>query len=128
MSLNISSKELGIIEQELIQLLNAVLKKVLGKGSAWMDLYLVGDMVLVTATGILSNQEIMIMEGTTEASHIIKEYKGKALEAGQDYIKRKIVESYPQIEISDIYFDINLRKDRAMIIFTFDNGDNKLKE
>ncbi|MFZ5944811.1 MAG: Na-translocating system protein MpsC family protein, partial [Bacillota bacterium] len=115
------------IEQELIYMLNGVLKKVLGKGTAKMGLRIVDDMILVKASGILSNQEKLILKGG-EGPSLIRMYKEKALQAGQEIIYREIADLFAVVYPTGTYFDLNVEKDEAIIVINLsDNLESKLK-
>jgi uncharacterized protein YbcI len=105
-------------EQEFIHLLNGLLKKIMGKGSADTEVYFVEKMILVRATGVLTAQEKSILEGEGDGVRLIKDYRSAALTAGKDYFISQIKENFNSMIVEDIFFDINVDKDTALFVFT----------
>ena len=105
------------IGQEFVHLLNGLMKKTMGKGSADMEIHFMEKMILVRATGVLTAQEKSIMEGEGDGARLIKEYRSAALTAGKDYFVSQIKTRFEFIVVQDIFFDISVKKDTALFVF-----------
>jgi len=115
------------IEQDLIHLLNGLMKKVFGKGSSKMELRIFGNMILVKAEGILTSSERFILNNSEAEAELIKDYKYRVLKAGRDFIQQEISSYLGTMELMDIYFDLNVVKDEAVLVLMLDgNLEEKL--
>jgi len=118
MDQSLTSSDFYNIEQEFIHLLNGLLKKKMGKGSADTEVHFVEKMILVRATGVLTAQEKSIAENERDGARLVKDYRYAALTAGKDYFASQIKENFAPIIIKDIFFDIDVDKDTALFVFT----------
>ncbi|NLG33478.1 MAG: DUF2294 family protein [Syntrophomonadaceae bacterium] len=122
MALGLTGKD-SDLEQNFNYLLNGLMKKILGKGSASTEIYFLANMILVKTSGILTTQEKFLLN-KNEGGDLIKNYRCKALEAGQQYIISEIKNSLEMIHIEDIYYDINVQKDTAIMVLTLKGSLN----
>ena len=88
MALGLTGKD-SDLEQNFNYLLNGLMKKILGKGSASTEIHFLENMILVKTSGILTTQEKFLLD-KNEGGDLIKNYRCKALGAGQQYIITEI--------------------------------------
>lgn len=119
MAQGLAGSDFHTIGQEFVHLLNGLMKKTMGKGSADTEIHFVEKMILVRSAGVLTAQEKSIMEGKGVGVRLIKEYRSAALTAGKDYFVSQIKASFDFIVVQDIFFDISVGKDTALFVFCF---------
>lgn len=117
MALELTGKDLTSLEQDLNHLLNGLMKKILGKGSANTEIHFLANMILVKTSGILTPQEKFLLD-KNEGYDLVKNYRCKVLEAGHAYMVSEIKKGLEKINVEHIYYDINVEKDTAVMVLT----------
>jgi len=109
-------------EQDLIHLLNGLMKKIFGKGSSRMELRIVDSMILVKVEGILTSPERLLLKNSEANVELIKDYKYRALKGSRDYIQQEISSYIGTLELTEIYFDLNVVKDEAVLVLMLEEN------
>lgn len=117
MALDLPGKDSTLSEQDISHVLNGLMKKIVGKGGANTEIHFLAKMILIKSSGVLTTQEKFLLDNN-EGYDLIKHYRCKALKAGQSYIAAEIKKSLKTINILDIYYDINVEKDAAVMVLT----------
>ena len=116
MTISLAGIDFNQIEQELSHVLNGLLKKIMGKGSANTEIHLVSGMILVKATGVLTVQDKFLLESKGDGADIIEQYRCQALRAGKKYIISELNRNFERINVEDIYYVIDVERDTAVIV------------
>lgn len=122
MALNLAGNNPVFFAQEFKHFLNGLMKKIFGKGSANTEIYFLANMIVVTASGVLTSQDKFLADSNND--DLIKQYRYKALKAGQSFFTSEIKKKFDSISIEDIYYDLNVEKDTSIIILILHTNKN----
>jgi len=98
------------------------MKKIFGKGSSRMELRIVDSMILVKVEGILTSPERLLLKNSEANVELIKDYKYRALKGSRDYIQQEISSYIGTLELTEIYFDLNVVKDEAVLVLMLEEN------
>ena len=109
----------GEIEAAVCELVVRFEREYFGRGPKQIRAHLIGDLLLVRMSGVLTQAELQLVNGSnaTSGCDLVKRMRSQLIETASPLIE-KIVENVTGVNVLSTLFDIGFSTDEEFILFT----------
>lgn len=109
----------GEIEAAICELVSRFEREYFGRGPKHIRAHLIGDLLLVRMTGVLTQAELQLVNGANSAAggDLVKRMRSQLIATASPLIE-KIVQDVTRVKVLSTLFDIGLSSDEEFILFT----------
>ena len=113
----------GEIEAAVCELVVRFEREYFGRGPKQIRAHLLGDLLLVRMSGVLTQAELQLVNGSKAASgcDLVKRMRSQLIETASPLIE-KIVENVTGVNVLSTLFDIGFSTDEEFILFTLSDA------
>ena len=113
----------GEIEAAVCELVVRFEREYFGRGPKQIRAHLLGDLLLVRMSGVLTQAELQLVNGSKAASgcDLVKRMRSQLIETASPLIE-KIVENVTGVHVLSTLFDIGFSTDEEFILFTLSDA------